>query len=127
VAAKLIGGKRSLLDAHQRWLLELVAAEPDLTMEEIRGRLRARRIRVSARSGGSTTATTSLSEKACTPPNRTARTFAPHVQNWKRAKPRLDPRKLIFVDETGTSTNMSRLRGRCLRGKRLVAKVPQGH
>jgi transposase len=48
VAAKLIGGKRSLLDAHQRWLLELVAAEPDLTMEEIRGRLRARRIRVSA-------------------------------------------------------------------------------
>jgi hypothetical protein len=50
VAAKLIGGKRSLLDAHQRWLLELVAAEPDLTMEEIRGRLRARSIRVSASS-----------------------------------------------------------------------------
>jgi len=44
VAAKLIGGKRSLLDAHQRWLLELVAAEPDLTMEEIRGRLRCVRV-----------------------------------------------------------------------------------
>ena len=52
MAAKLIGGKCSLLDAHQRWLLELVAAEPDLTMEEIRDRLRARRIRVSASSVG---------------------------------------------------------------------------
>jgi len=50
VAAKLIGGKRSLLDAPQRWLLGLVAAEPDLTMDEIRGRLRARSIRVSASS-----------------------------------------------------------------------------
>jgi transposase len=34
---------------------------------------------------------------------------------------------LVFIDETGTSTNMTRLRGRCPRGKRLVAKVPHGH
>lgn len=47
--------------------------------------------------------------------------------NWKREQPRLDPRKLVFIDETGTSTNMTRPRGRCRRGKRLVAKVPHGH
>jgi transposase len=47
--------------------------------------------------------------------------------NWKRKQPQLDPKKLIFVDETGTSTNMTRVRGRCRRGKRLVAKVPHGH
>jgi len=47
--------------------------------------------------------------------------------NWKREQPRLDPTKLVFIDETGTSTNMTRLRGRCRRGKRLVAKVPHGH
>jgi hypothetical protein len=128
VAAKLIGGKRSLLDAHQRWLLELVAAEPDLTMEEIRGRVRARRIRVSASSvwrfydRNDITFKKSLDAAEQDREDvRTART------NWKRAEPRLDPRKLIFVDETGTSTNMTRLRGRCLRGKRLVAKFPQGH
>jgi transposase len=46
---------------------------------------------------------------------------------WKEAQPRLDPTKLVFIDETGTSTNMTRLRGRCARGKRLVAKVPHGH
>jgi len=50
VAAKPMGGKRSPLDAHQQWLLELIAAEPDLTLEEIRDRLRARGIRVSASS-----------------------------------------------------------------------------
>ena len=42
-------------------------------------------------------------------------------------QPSLDPAKLVFVDETGTCTNMARLRGRCRRGSRLVAHVPQGH
>lgn len=49
-AAKPMGGKRSALDAHKRWLLELIAAEPDLTLEEIRGRLRQRGIAVAASS-----------------------------------------------------------------------------
>lgn len=50
VAPKRMGGKRSPLDAHKDWLLELIAAEPDLTLEEIRGRLRARGICASASS-----------------------------------------------------------------------------
>jgi transposase len=49
-AAKPMGGKRSPLDVHKPWLLELIAAEPDLTLEEIRDRLRQRGIRVSASS-----------------------------------------------------------------------------
>jgi transposase len=39
----------------------------------------------------------------------------------------LDPARLVFIDETATSTNMVRVRGRCLRGERLVASVPHGH
>jgi transposase len=39
----------------------------------------------------------------------------------------LNPAKLVFIDETWAKTNMTRLRGRALRGKRLVAKVPHGH
>ena len=49
-AAKPMGGKRSPLDAYARWLLALIAAEPDLTLEEIRGRLRQRGIKASASS-----------------------------------------------------------------------------
>lgn len=35
------GHSRSPLEPHRRWLLDLVAAEPDLTLEEIRVRLRS--------------------------------------------------------------------------------------
>jgi transposase len=37
------------------------------------------------------------------------------------------PEKLVFIDETWASTNMTRRYGRSLRGKRLVASVPHGH
>ena len=33
----------------------------------------------------------------------------------------------MFLDETATSTNMVRLRGRCPRGERLIDHVPHGH
>jgi transposase len=46
---------------------------------------------------------------------------------WKAHQGLLDPARLVFIDETGTSTNMARLRGRCRRGQRLLAKVPHGH
>jgi hypothetical protein len=39
----------------------------------------------------------------------------------------LDPEKLIFIDETGASTKMARLRGRSRRGERCRAAVPHGH
>jgi len=35
--------------------------------------------------------------------------------------------RLVFVDETGTNTKMTRLRGRCLKGRRLHSKAPFGH
>jgi transposase len=34
---------------------------------------------------------------------------------------------LVFVDETWAKTNMAPLRGWCLHGQRLAAKVPYGH
>jgi transposase len=39
----------------------------------------------------------------------------------------LDPARLVFIDETSANTRMVRLSGRCARGERLVAHVPQGH
>jgi transposase len=46
---------------------------------------------------------------------------------WKAHQGLLDPTRLVFLDETGTSTNMARLRGRCRRGQRLIGKLPHGH
>ena len=35
--------------------------------------------------------------------------------------------RLVFLDETGTTTKMTRLRGRARRGARLKAEAPFGH
>ena len=40
---------------------------------------------------------------------------------------RLEPHRLVFIDETSTKTNMTRMYGRSLKGTRLAADVPYGH
>jgi transposase len=40
---------------------------------------------------------------------------------------RIDPARLIFLDESGAKTNMTRLYGRAFDGRRVVDAVPQGH
>ena len=39
----------------------------------------------------------------------------------------INSERLIFIDETWAKTNMTRLRGRALRGERVLDKVPHGH
>ena len=39
---------------------------------------------------------------------------------------RLQPGRLVFIDETAVTTKMTRLRGRSLRGERLPADAPFG-
>jgi transposase len=48
-------------------------------------------------------------------------------KQWRRYQDRIDPRRLVFIDETWAKTNMARTHGRCRRGERLRAKVPHGH
>ena len=48
-------------------------------------------------------------------------------RRWMREQGMFDAARLVFIDETSTSTNMVRLRGRCRRGERLIGRVPQGH
>jgi transposase len=46
---------------------------------------------------------------------------------WSDEQPDLDPERLVFIDETGASTKMARLRGRSPRGERCRASLPHGH
>lgn len=45
---------------------------------------------------------------------------------WKKYQGRLDPARLVFIDETWAKTNMTRTHGRAPRGERLIAKAPHG-
>ena len=46
---------------------------------------------------------------------------------WTKYQSRVDPKRLVFIDETWTKTNMAPLRGWAPRGIRLKTKVPHGH
>jgi transposase len=48
-------------------------------------------------------------------------------EQWKKYQGRLDPARLVFIDETWAKTNMAPLRGWAPVGQRLHAKVPYGH
>ena len=48
-------------------------------------------------------------------------------RQWRAQQAEWRAHNLVFVDETGASTKMTRLYGRCPRGERLVASVPWGH
>jgi transposase len=45
---------------------------------------------------------------------------------WQKYQSRLDPRRLVFIDETWAKTNMTPIRGWAPRGQKLVARAPFG-
>jgi transposase len=48
-------------------------------------------------------------------------------ETWFEGQLDLDPERLVFVDETGATTKMARLRGRAPKGERCRAAIPHGH
>jgi len=46
---------------------------------------------------------------------------------FKKLQKELDPRKLVFLDETWAKTNMTPLRGWAQKGERLIDYAPHGH
>jgi len=47
--------------------------------------------------------------------------------NWWQQVEEIDPRRFIFIDESGAKTNMARLRARAPVGERAASKEPAGH
>ncbi|MDQ4098828.1 MAG: IS630 family transposase, partial [Actinomycetota bacterium] len=45
---------------------------------------------------------------------------------WRAEVADLDPRTLVFLDETGTPTTLTPLRARAPRGQRAIGRVPRG-
>jgi transposase len=46
---------------------------------------------------------------------------------WREEFARIDPARLVFVDESGATTAMDRTHGRSASGKRVDGPVPHGH
>jgi transposase len=47
--------------------------------------------------------------------------------SWQLMQGGIDPNRLVFLDEFGATTKLTRTHGRAPQGTRLVEKVPHGH
>jgi len=48
-------------------------------------------------------------------------------RRWKRSIADIHPSRLVFLDESGARTDMTRLYGRAPRGQRVIEYAPAGH
>ncbi len=79
------------------------------------------------RSGGSCAAKVYGSKKTLFALEQARADIARRRQRWRAWQSGLDPRRLVFIDETWIKTNMAPLRGWGPKGKRLRGFAPHGH
>src|SRR5215831_18078007 len=127
-AAKQMGGWRQLRLAGERaWLLARIAEKPDLTVRAVVAELAERGTPASYRAMWRFFKHEGITFKKSLHASEQDRTdIARRRTRWKAYQGRLDPKRLVFIDETWAKTNMTRRHGRCRRGARLIAKVPHG-
>ena len=127
--AKPMGGTRPfVLEAHRRWITVRLAEKPDLMLRALAAELKARGVKGSSFAVWSIVADAGLSfKKSLRASEQDRPDVARRRQQWTQHQDKVDPKRLVFIDETWMKTNMTRTHGRCPRGQRLVAKVPYGH
>jgi transposase len=128
-AALAMGGSRPFALAGQRdWLLARVAAKRDITLRELLAELADRGIEVSYYAVWHILDRAGISfKKSLRASEQDRPDVARRRERWRRYQDKIDPARLVFIDETWTKTNMTRTHGRCAVGHRLVDKVPHGH
>ena len=127
---KALGGDRrsKRIEACGEAVLSALGPDGDATLEEVRRTLAAQGL-----SFGFGTIQRFFARHAITRKKR-PRALPSKAAPTSRSSARpfegqldLDPERLIFIDETWASTNMSRRHGRAPRGQRLRIGVPFGH
>jgi len=125
------GDRRSgRIEAHADYLLGLIRREPDITLAEIRDKLIA-----NSHEAFSTSVLwrffdrhgITFKKKTAHAEEQQRADVLTQRRKWFEGQLDLDPTKLVFIDETGATTNMARKWGRCRRGRRLRVGIPHGH
>ena len=114
------------IEAHRA--LVLGRGSPDITIEELRRLLAGRGL------GFGYTIQRFLMRHGMTRKKKTGHASEqdrPDVlarrRAWRDGQAKLDPARLVFIDETWAKTNMARAYGRAPRGERLRMGQPHGH
>jgi hypothetical protein len=100
----------------------------DFTLRGLQAELAERGVKVDYRTVWNFVRAEGLSFKKSVLPSAQERPdIARFRTRWKKYQGRLDPKRLVFIDETWAKTNMAPIRGWALRGRRRQARVPCGH
>lgn len=128
VAPGQMGGHRpkKITGEHRAWLLERMR-ENEFTLRGLVTELAERGLTVDYRTMWNFVHAEKLSfKKTVAASERDRPDVARRRAQWTSYQSRIDPERLVFIDETWTKTNMAPLRGWAPRGTRLRAKVPHG-
>lgn len=120
------GPPPKVTEAQRERLAQLVAAQPDATLRELRDAL-GLDVSISTIDRHLQRLRLTFKKKGLHASERDRPDVKQRRDHWRSAMPGLDPKHLVFIDETWTKTNMTRLRGRSLRGQRLIDSTPHGH
>ena len=132
VSPMQMGGDRrsQRIEAHAAFILGEIKTKPDTTIMELRDKLRERH----GLSFGYGTVWRFLARHRITRKKKTGHASEQEREDveasreaWFEGQLDLDPRKLVFIDETSISTSMARRFGWAPRGERCRASIPFGH
>jgi len=132
VAPMKMGGDRrsQRIEAHAEFILKEIKTKPDTTIMELRDKLRERH----GLSLGYGTVWRFLARHKITRKKKTGHASEQEREDveasreaWFEGQLDLDPKKLVFIDETSISTSMARRFGWAPRGERCRASIPFGH
>ena len=127
VAPGKMGGHRqkAISGEHRAWVLE--RAKRDFTLRGLVTELAERGSKVDYRSVWEFVHAEKLSfKKSVVAGERDRPDVARRRAQWIKYQDRVEPERLVFIDETWTRTDMAPLRGWAPRGQRLPIKVPHG-
>ena len=128
VAPGQMGGHkpRAISGEHAAWLSRRIRAG-DFTLRGLVAELGGRGLKVDYRSVWEFVHAEKLSfKKSVVAGERDRPDVARRRLQWIKYQDRVEPERLVFIDETWTRTDMAPLRGWASRGHRLTAKVPHG-
>ena len=124
-----IGGhRRSRVAEREQVLRAWIAAQPDLTLAELQQRLARQGVSIKIGALWHQLNKWNLTFKKTLHASEQEREDVQAARRaWSEAQPGMDLEKLVFIDETWTSTSMTRRYGRAPRGQRCIASAPHGH
>nr|WP_091686542.1 IS630 family transposase [Methylocapsa palsarum] len=119
--------RRALSGATADWLRDRIRSGP-FTLRKLTAELAERGIKTDPRAVWTLLHAEGMSFKKTVLPAEQARPdIARKRKRWNAQRGKIDPSRLVFIDETWIKTNMTPLRGWGPKGERLEAKAPYGH